>query len=197
MDRCLTVSLVVLICCSCAQSRRGVPSAAGKEQKAAASEQLRPGEFWVSDLGSTAEGAARYLASTGENPGACRFEVLIEKSSKAALVRRSGSDCTTFLAALAKQLAFSGELPRPAHVDRLGASIAILGTHQSRSDEGEIAGGFTSKPPGHWTATKLFLAGGAGEVFMDIDARDGIGEFSIKDEDYATVVVTELAKVLL
>ena len=44
---------------------------------------------------------------------------------------------------------------------------------------------------------KLFLAGGEGEVFLNINAREGLGEFSIKDEDYATIVVTELAKVLL
>ena len=52
-------------------------------------------------------------------------------------------------------------------------------------------------PPGNWTAMKLFLADGEGEVFLNINARDGVGEFSIKDEDYATIVVTELAKVLL
>ncbi len=32
---------------------------------------------------------------------------------------------------------------------------------------------------------------------MNINVRDGIGEFSLKDEDYAKVVVRELAKVLL
>lgn len=32
---------------------------------------------------------------------------------------------------------------------------------------------------------------------MNINARDGMGEFSIKDEAYATIVVTELAKILL
>jgi hypothetical protein len=84
-----------------------------------------------------------------------------------------------------------------ARSDRLSAAIAILGTNQSRSNNGPIAGGFTSKPPGSWTATKLFLADGEGEVFMNLNARDGFGEFSIKDEEYATIVVIELAKVLL
>jgi hypothetical protein len=45
--------------------------------------------------------------------------------------------------------------------------------------------------------TKLFLADGKGEVFLNLNAAEHIGEFSVKDEDYATIVTTELAKVLL
>jgi hypothetical protein len=55
----------------------------------------------------------------------------------------------------------------------------------------------TSQPPGSWTVTKLFLADGKGEVFLNLNAAEHIGEFSVKDEDYATIVTTELAKVLL
>ena len=36
-----------------------------------------------------------------------------------------------------------------------------------------------------------------GEVFLNLDVPDGLGELSVKDEDYAVIVVTELAKVLL
>jgi hypothetical protein len=54
-----------------------------------------------------------------------------------------------------------------------------------------------SKPPGHWTTGKLFLADGDAEVFLNLDSEEGIGEFSIKDEDFADVVIRELAKVLL
>jgi len=171
---------------------------------AQASRQLGPGGFHITDLGSPAGGGSRYIAASG---GTCKFEVLINKSiptadaqfsfAEAALSRQPGADCTTFLRALAKHLGFSGELPNPARIERLPASLAVLGTNQSRSDAGEVAGGFSSTPSGSWTAMKLFLAGGEGEVFLNINAREGLGEFSIKDEDYATIVVTELAKVLL
>ena len=174
---------------------------------AQARDDLDPGAFQVTALGS-ADGSSRYLATTGETPPICQFEVMIEPArpadgapfyfSKAALIRRPASDCTAFLKRLATHLAFTGELPRPAPVDRLDTSIAILGTNQSRlPDNGVIAGGFSSTPPGHWTASKLFLADGEGEVFLNINAPAGIGEFSIKDEEYATVVVTELARILL
>jgi len=169
--------------------------------------ELSPGSFQIADL-SPANGGSRYIASTREVPPICQFEILIEPAtsagggpfsfSKAALVRRRKSDCTALLRTLARELAFTGELPGPQPVDRLSVSIAILGTNQSRSpDVGEIAGSFSSTPPGHWTASKLFLADGEGEVFLNIDAPDRVGEFSIKDEDYATVVVTEFARIML
>ena len=170
--------------------------------------QIGPGAFHLADFGVTVDGTSRYLASTDETPSTCKFEVVIEKSeptsdarfsfAEAALLRRPGSDCTTFLRALAKHLGFTGELPKPASTDRLSASLAILGRNQSRSANlGEVAGDFSSTPAGHWTASKLFLADGDGEVYLNINAADGVGEFSIKDEDYATIVVTELAKILL
>ena len=170
--------------------------------------QLSPGAFRVTDLGSTVGGGARYLATSSETPPVCQFEVVIEKSkaasatpfsfSEAALIRKPKSNCKAFLRGVATRLAFSGDLPKPPARNRLPVSIAILGVDQSRApDDGEIAGSFSSNPPGNWTATKLFLADGEGEVFLNINAQEGIGEFSIKDEDYATVVITELAKIFL
>jgi hypothetical protein len=89
-------------------------------------------------------------------------------------------------------------LPAPSPQQRLDATVAILGTNQSRSSVGENeGGGYSSGPPGHWMTTKLFLGGGEGEVFLNLNEAEGAGEFSIKDPDYATTVVTELAKLLL
>ena len=74
----------------------------------------------------------------------------------------------------------------------------MLGTNLSRSSRvGTAGGGFVSKPPGAWMATKLLLADGQGEMFLNINEAEGIGEFSITDADYAATVVGELAKVLL
>jgi len=113
------------------------------------------------------------------------------------LRRQPRSDCTKFLRRVAKELALSGSLPRPPAVEELECSIVILGTSQSRVEEPEIGPSFWPTPSGNWTAGKLFLADGEGEVFLNLNERDGIGEFSIKDEDYAAIVVTELAKILL
>jgi hypothetical protein len=163
--------------------------------------------FRVAVLARNPDGGTRYLASTDSPHGRCQFELVIEPTkpssaqfsfTKAALMRRPASDCTAFLAALAPQLDFHGELPAPPRAKSLSLAMAILGTKQSRTPgTGEIAGGFTSTPPGNWTAGKLFFKDGEGEVFLHVNEQDGLGEFSIKDSDYATVVVTELAKVLL
>jgi len=168
---------------------------------------LEPGMFLLSDLGPREDGAARYLASAYASRRACRFElqIAVGKPSSGApfamahalLLRRPTADCTEFLRVVAGRLGFVGELPKPRASEQLSASLAILGTNQSRVSAGEIGGIFSSVPSGHWTAMKLFLADGEGEVFLNIDVQDGVGEFSIKDEDYAAVVVTDLAKILL
>ena len=195
-----------LDCLSCSRQSPDEPQASAVAYSSAAqlARQLGPGAFRVTGLGTTESGASRYLA-TIDGPPMCQFQVWIEKSNQegmpfsfadAALLRQPGSDCTAYLRELAKQLGFRGELPRPAPADRLAASVAILGTSQSRSADAD-AGTFSSTPAGHWLVTKLFLANGEGEVYLNINARDGVGEFSIKDEEYATIVVTQLAKILL
>jgi hypothetical protein len=73
---------------------------------------------------------------------------------------------------------------------------ADLGNDMSRSQDGS----FSSKPPGNWRATKLFLAPlGADddiEVFLNLNSAMKKGEFSIKDADYGDHVLLQLAKVL-
>jgi len=65
------------------------------------------------------------------------------------------------------------------------------------SEDGKPGSGFSQKPAGNWIATKAFLAGGDAEVFLNINPKLGVGEFSPKDPDYANQVVAELAKVFL
>ena len=59
-------------------------------------------------------------------------------------------------------------------------------------------GGFGAKPPGNWTAIKIFLGAGdqEGEVFLNLNPKIGKGQFSMKDAEYGELVLTELAKVL-
>ena len=150
----------------------------------------------------------RYLAQADSASAPCEFEIVIGDAkpadeapvafAAASIVRHPGFDCTDFLRALAPALEFKGPLPSPQSVQRLDGSIAVLGSKLSRrSAHPEDAAGFTSAPSGPWLSTKLFLADGEGEVFLNLDVPDGLGELSVKDEDYAVIVVTELAKVLL
>jgi hypothetical protein len=183
-------------------------SAWGLADAAASAPAGQPGALRILETGATVDGSTRYLADAGRPAKPCTFEILIGKSkpaggglfgfAPASLIRRPAADCAPFLKELAPHLGFKGKLPAPRSEDRLVASVAVLGTNQSRVTKSpKVAGGFSSEPPGNWTVMKLFLADGEGEVFLNVNAADHIGEFSTKDEDYATVVITELAKILL
>jgi hypothetical protein len=168
---------------------------------------LPTGGFRVTALDPPAGGGARYLAEAADT---CTFEFTIGNAKSAGkgqfdfafapavLERRAQTDCRDFLRRLAPELGYDGALPTPRPVKRLEINLTILGTHQSRSsDHPQIAGSFSSDPPGEWIATKLFLADGEGEVFLNFNPKEGVGEFAYKDSDYAVTVVTELAKILL
>jgi hypothetical protein len=165
------------------------------------------GSFRIQRLASQTAGEAHYLAELGTT---CRFEIRIGEGTPggdnqfdfsfapAAISRRPETDCTGFLHDLAPELGFAGKLPAPQTVERLEESVVILGKNQSRAEENaQIAGAFVAEPPGAWMAMKLFLAAGEGEVFLNLNEQDGVGEFSLKDEEYGEIVVTELARVLL
>ena len=168
---------------------------------------LAPGAFRIKNIEHSRDGSNAYVAAAGDSD-LCQFEIVIGDQkhisgapfafSTATLVRRSGADCTEFLQALAPTLGFHGHLPSAPAVANLSVSIAVLGVNQSRDGaNGEVAGGFVSNPQGPWIVTKLFLADGEGEVFLNLNPKDGVGEFSLKEEDYADIVVNELAKILL
>jgi hypothetical protein len=190
----LYFSLSLSVACSCAsveQGRVGRPSPSGTGKG------LGPTQFRLAQFGR------EYWAST-DDPAPCRFSFVLSSSPSAveastlnemALRRSTGSDCTQFLARVAKELGFSGSLPRPPPKDRIWGSFVTLGDGLSRQDHPKFGLVFASSPAGRWTAWKLRFADGDGEVFLNLG--DGIGEFSMHDEDAAVSVVTELAKVLL
>ena len=164
---------------------------------------LPPGLFRITASGRDGAGAGRYRVF---DDGRCAFSITIGPDASGApfafgnavFEREAQADCTRFLQALAPTLGFKGALPAAAPVDQLLVGITILGTSQSRvSGNPDLPSSFASDPPGPWLVTKLFLADGEGEVYLNLDVRDGRGEFSYKDEDYASVVVSELARVLL
>ena len=118
----------------------------------------------------------------------------------AQLTRVSSGSGEAFIQAVAT--AFGGARPNdaPPAVKELRFDLAILGRKLEFAPPNPqaqvIAGSFTDNPSGNWIATKLFLAGGDGEVFLALDARDHKAVFLPKDPDYADVIVRELVGLL-
>jgi hypothetical protein len=168
--------------------------------------RLAPAQFHLTATPSA--GAARnYLASTDDPAPACRFQIQLGSPrpiggapfamTNVTLGREPGADCTRFLQRLGKALALSDDVQPPGPADALSCSYAMLGTHQSREDDPDFGASFSSTPAGNWTCGKLFLADGEGEVYLNLNEPERVGEFSLKDEGYATIVITELSKILL
>lgn len=132
------------------------------------------------------------------------------------LYREPGSDATVLLRDLARALEAKAAPKGVAKQEKLPFEAAILGQAMSRSDgertvvgsatpdsapgsgngASSVAGSFSTEPRGSWITSKLFLADGEGEVYLNLDPAGGVGEFSIKDPEYGATVVKELAKVL-
>jgi hypothetical protein len=115
--------------------------------------------------------------------------------AKGTLRRDSSSDPKEMLIALKKALEAKTLPKNVTKSNALVCDAAILGSNQSKTPVRD-GGGFRSEPPGNWITLKLFFGNDEGECFLNMNTKDGIGEFSIKDSDYGDVVLRELAKVL-
>ena len=117
--------------------------------------------------------------------------------SKGAIIREPGADGTRFLKEIAVAIEAEGKVPTNAgRADRLDFSTAILGTGLSRAaGDDVVSGGFTTSKPGNWISFKVFLAGGEGEVYLNINPVLSQGEFAAKDSEYGEIVLRELARV--
>jgi len=58
------------------------------------------------------------------------------------------------------------------------------------------AGAFRGDPPGPWLVTKLFLAEGDAELFLNVDIKDGLAEFLPKDPEYGELLIPLLGSIL-
>jgi len=115
-------------------------------------------------------------------------------SGQGAILSESGSDASTMLAALKKALE-AKHLPASVRkTSRVPFEYVILGEHDSQAQ----GGGFSVKPPGNWTAMKIFLGDGDDEceVFLNFNPVSRKAQFSEKDIDYGDMVVAKLATVL-
>lgn len=169
-----------------------------------------PGSFRIEKLSETAdpEGTTTtWLATAPRGTRVAKFRIqLLVKAPKGdapivfttgALIREPNQDGSSFLGELADVLKASAVPRELDRTERLDFATAILGTSLSRQAGPDMfAGGFTSSPAGGWIATKVFVADGEGEFFLNLNPAAGVGEISIKDEDYGDVVIAELARVL-
>jgi len=113
------------------------------------------------------------------------------------LCRFQGAGASACLESIAKALEAGKVEPPQERVDCLPIQAAILGRNLSRGIGNSVqAGAFTSDRPGTWIATKVFVADGEGELYLNLSPDTGEAEISIKDSEYGDVVVQELAKVL-
>jgi len=147
-------------------------------------------------------GYSAWLATYQEKNTKATFIIEIERQNassqqisfaKGAIRRVAGSQSDAFLKSLSIALGGQGKIPFAKRVNRLPLELAVLGTKQSRVPHD---GGFTSRSAGDWMTLKAFLANGDGEVYLNLNPEKGIGEFSLKDEGYAEVVLREVASVL-
>lgn len=162
--------------------------------------------FRISDVAfeKTEDGEILTCVATREKAGEkCEFGIELHlrlpsgdspfSFGKGAFTRRPGSVNGLFLKDLAKAIQASGGVPKAnvQETDRLEFDLALLGLSLTR----DAMGGFTNDPDGDWIATKIFLAGGEAEVYLNLNPEEGVGEFSIKDPEYGDIVVSELTKV--
>jgi hypothetical protein len=145
-----------------------------------------------------------WLASHQSAKGIAKFKISIQIKSQSggsiftfsegSFIRVADSKSAGLIGQLVSALSAKKIPASSKKVDLLKFNLAILGVDRSRS--GGNKGGFTSEPKGSWIVTKIFLADGEGEVYLCLDVANGVGEFSIKDEEYGDIVVKELARVL-
>jgi hypothetical protein len=119
--------------------------------------------------------------------------------STGALVREKGNNGGPFLHQVAKAIGAKSFPQTSPKADRLNFSLVILATGMSRAGNGELGAGFVQSPPGDWMTTKAFLPSGDedAEVFINLNPKLRVGEFSPKDPEYGDRVIAALAKIFL
>lgn len=116
------------------------------------------------------------------------------QSGNGRFIPEPGSDASVLLVHLKKVLQAKVLPKNIKRVSSLPFTFVSFGNRESRSSDG----GYAADPPGNWMPMKIFLGDGdrESEVFLGLNPALGMGEFSIKDEDYGNGVVAALASVL-
>lgn len=150
---------------------------------------------WMATYSDQGKAARFIIELTSSKPMASEPGVDLDMSSgQGAIEAVPASDASTMLPALAKALEAKHLPKHVSRVTRLPFEYVILGDHNSQASDGS---GFSAKPPGNWTAMKIFLGkGGEDEVFLNFNAVTRKAQFSEKDIDYGDPLVADLAAVL-
>lgn len=165
-------------------------------------EDPKPAVARIIGMESLSDGGQLFIVDASSGPRQCEFSISVWTEGRPAqspfstaeveLAARSTPDCTTFLRDLAKAMLYSGDIPPALPIDRITAPAAVIGEKQSRA----TGGGFQSPPDGPWTLIKVFLTEDGGEFFLNIDSSDRVMEFALKDEDFASDVISSFASLL-
>jgi len=160
------------------------------------------------DTNSEKEGTInRWLATHEKDGKIAKFQIELTLKalstdspftiSTGAFCREEDSSSSIFLKELAKALEAKKIKPTRRRIEKLIFTVAIIGMNLSRGTGKDMyAGAFISEPKGDWIATKVFVADGEGEFFLNLNPVLGIGEIAIKDPDYGNIVFKELSKII-
>src|SRR5215813_8387083 len=147
-----------------------------------------------------------WLAIHESSAGMARFQVrLILRTprsdspfiiSTGSFINEPDSQYSEFLRQVAKALEAKNIKARKSKTSRLDFTVAVIGQNLSRGSRADVlARSFTSEPRGDWVATKVFVADGDGEFYLNLNSKEAKGEISIKDPDYGDIVLRELLRV--
>ncbi len=101
-------------------------------------------------------------------------------------------DGSWFLRELMRVLEVSS-FPKDVELSQeLPFSAVILGVNLQRN-----SGGFSGEKRGNWMPVKIAVGVPSSEVYMHLNAEEGIGEFAIKDKDYGQTIINEFGKIIL
>jgi hypothetical protein len=139
-----------------------------------------------------------WLATYKSKSGSARFEIslILPKPggkpsfgiSKGTFISDRNSDYSEFLRAVANALEADKIEAGEPRTDRLEILCSVFGQNVKNRADG-------AQGRADWTLTKIYVADGEGEFFLNLNPKAGIGEISIKDSGYGDIVVRELSRV--
>jgi hypothetical protein len=202
---CLIVSLCLF---AVACGRGSKPEQESEPQTKIAAEPLVPdvGEGWLSFdlLGPETEehsDTTRFHATYRAEGKVARFDFELNTKPPSAdglqfghFIAVPGSDSSVLLRNLKNTLEAKKLPTNTQRLTELPFAFVILGNDMSHAGDG----GMSTDPSGRWTAMKLFIGHEKddAEVFLNYNASQHKGEFSIKDAEYGDTLLRYLAKVL-
>jgi hypothetical protein len=161
------------------------------------------------ELQRTDEGSQQWLATYTAKGKTAKFRIELGhaksikdneqvdfdiQSGKGRFIAVPGSDASVLLADLKNALEAKTFPKHSKRVATLPFTFVTFGNNESQSS----GAGFSPKPAGHWTPMKIFIGEGEqeGQVFVNLNPVSKKGQFSMKDQDYGDIVLSQLAGVL-